>query len=113
VDTLNTVNVVVTYAFIYAGTVGQFAFVVLYFFRPWRKYRPTRALMSKSFSLFLILSQSFIVLNLYGLRHLDWPAWLIVYRVGGDAFMLWAIYYQLYALVKEIIAGYTSEPLKD
>lgn len=109
---LDTLNTVATYALIYGGTPAQTLFVGLYLFRPWRKYRPTRALMSKSFSFWLLLSQSFIVLHMYGLRPVEWPDWLMVYRIVGDAFMLWAIYYQLISLLLEIRSGYREDMLR-
>jgi hypothetical protein len=109
-DTLNDINIIATYAFIYGGLPAQTLFLIIYWLGPWRIYRPTRALMSKSFSFWLLMSQSFFVLHLYGLRPLDWPAWMLVYRIVGDIFMLAAIYYQLYALIRERLEG-RSDPL--
>lgn len=103
---LNPVNVWVTYLFYYAGTPAQLAFVLLYLTRPWRKYGPTRAVMNKSFSLFLVMSQSLIVLHMFGMRPLDWPWWLLLYRIVGDAWITFAIYYQLVVNIREIRAGY-------
>jgi hypothetical protein len=105
---LEQINVVATYALIYGGLPAQTLYVLLYLTRPWRTYAVSRALMTKSFSFWLLLSQSFIVLSLYGLRPLDWPAWLIIYRIVGDIFMVGAIYYQLFALISEIRAGYRT-----
>lgn len=110
-ETLNEINVVATYALIYGGLPGQTLFLAIYWFRPWRKYRPTRALMSKSFSFWLLMSQSFIVLHMYGMRPLDWPWWLLVYRILGDIFMVSAIYYQLYALIREQFRAGGQDPM--
>jgi hypothetical protein len=107
-DTLNTINWWATHAFFYLGTPAQGMFVLLYLTRPWRKYGPTRAVMNKAFSLFLLMSQSLIVLHMYGLRPLDWPWWLLLYRIVGDIYMLVAIYYQLIVNAREIRAGYRN-----
>lgn len=109
---LDQLNMWATYALIYGGLPAQTLFLLLYLTRPWRDWRPTRALMSKSFSFWLLLSQSLIVLHLYGMRPVDWPDWLMVYRIVGDVFMLAAIYYQLYALVKEMVDGYRDQPMR-
>lgn len=105
---LETINVWATYGLIFGGLPAQTLYLLLYLTRPWRLYGPTRALMVKSFSFWLLLSQSFIVLSMYGLRPLDWENWLMVYRILGNTFMLGAIYYQLFALVKEIRVGYVD-----
>lgn len=111
-ETLNILNVWVTYIFYYVGTPGQLAFFLLYCTRPWRKYGPTRAIWNKSLSLLLLMSQSLIVLHLYGMRHLDWPWWLILYRIICDVYITWAIYYQLFVNIREIRAGYRNRPLR-
>jgi hypothetical protein len=109
---LDTANHYATYALFYAGTPAQLLFIGLYLTRPWRKYGPTRAVMTKSVSLFLLMSQGMIVLHLYGLRPLDWPWWLLVYRIVGDVFLLTAIYYQLWVNVQEMLAGYREQMLR-
>lgn len=113
VDLLNTVNIYVTYAFYYIGTPAQGIFVLLYLTRPWRKYGPTRAVMNKAFSLFLVMSQSLIVLHMYGIRPLDWPWWLLLYRVIGDIYMMVAIIYQLAVNWREIRTGYRERLIQD
>lgn len=112
-DTLNTINIWVTYIFYYAGTPAQGAFVLLYLTRPWRKYGPTRAVMNKAFSLFLVMSQSLIVLHLYGIRPLDWPAWLLLYRIVGDVYITVAIYYQVFVNIREMREGYREHLIQD
>lgn len=111
-DTLNTINWWVTYMFYYAGTPAQLAFLLIYSTRPWRKYGPTRAVWNKSLSLFLVMSQSLIVLHMYGLRPLDWPWWLLAYRIVADVFITWAIYYQLVVNVLEILDGYRDDMMR-
>lgn len=112
-ELLNDMNWWATYIFYYVGTPAQGLFVLLYLTRPWRKYGPTRALMNKSFSLFLVMSQSLIVLHMYGIRPLDWPWWLLLYRIIGDIYMTGAIYYQLYVNVQEIREGYRTRVSQD
>lgn len=111
-ETLNTLNVWATYAFYYAGTPAQCIFCLLYWTRPWRTYGPTRAVMNKSFSLFLVMFNSLIVLHLYGMRPLDWPWWLLLFRILSDIYLLEAIYYQLWVNYKEIRAGYREHLLR-
>lgn len=112
-DVLDTVNVWATYALYYAGTPAQLLFLLLYATRPWRKFGPTRAVMNKSLSVFILMSQSLIVLHMYGLRPLDWPAWLLIYRILGDAYLLGAIYYQLFVNAREILAGYREHMMQE
>lgn len=111
-DTLNTINIWVTYALYYTGTPAQGIFVILYLTRPWRKYGPTRAVMNKSFSLFLIMFNSLLVIQMFGQRPVDWPWWLLSFRIVSGVYLLFAIYYQLFVNVREIRDGYrdrTSE----
>lgn len=106
VDALNSVNHWVTFALYYFGTPAQGIYVLLYLTRPWRKYGPTRAVMNKSFSLFLIMLNSLIVLQMFGQRPLEWPWWLLLFRIVSGLYLLAAIYYQLFVNVREIRAGY-------
>lgn len=110
---LNEANYWATYAFFYIGTPMQGLFVVLYLTRPWRKYGPTRAVMNKSFSLFLVMFNSTLVLALFGQRLVDWPWWLLLFRILSETYLLWAIFYQLYVNVREIRDGYRNRDLGD
>lgn len=110
---LNTVNWWATYAFYYLGTPAQGLFVILYLTRPWRKYGPTRAVMNKSFSLFLVMFNSTLVLILFGQRFADWPWWLLVFRILSESYLLGAIYYQLFVNFREIRAGYRDRIEQD
>lgn len=112
-DTLNTVNIWVTYAFYYLGTPAQGLFVLLYLTRPWRKYGPTRAVMNKSFSLFLVMVNSLIVLILFDQRSVDWPMWLLVFRILSESYLLVAIFYQLFVNYREIRHGYLNRTSQD
>lgn len=102
---LDTLNGWATYAFLFGGWPIQTTFLLLYVRREWRRYRPTRALMNKSFSLWLLMTNGAIVLLMFGMRPLDWPDWLIVFRVVCYVYMLWALFYQCYALIREILEG--------
>lgn len=108
-DLLNQVNVWITYLFVCAGFVGQGFYVALFLTREWNQEGWPRALFSGRLAFFLLLSNSFIVLMMYGLRPLDWPAWLLSYRILTTTLMLSAIYYQLFALFKEIRDGYDED----
>lgn len=110
---LNVANTWVTYIFYYVGTPAQGLFVALYLTRPWRNYGPTRAVMNKSFSLFLVMFNSLLVLHLYGLRPLDWPWWLLLFRIVSDVYLTGAIFYQLFVNVREIREGYRDRFSRD
>lgn len=113
IEFLNDVNMWTTYVFYYVGTPMQGLFVVLYLTRPWRKYGPTRAVMNKSFSLFLVMFNSLLVLALFGQRSLDWPWWLLLFRILSEAYLLGAIFYQLWVNFREIREGYKSRTSRD
>lgn len=105
-ETLNAVNAVVTYVFIWAGWIGQGLYCALFLTRNWQAGRWAKSLMAGRLAFFLLLTNSFIVLNMYGLRPLDWPAWLLVFRIVTNTLMLAAIYYQLLSLLTEVREDY-------
>lgn len=103
---LNQVNQWVSILTVCAGLLGQTAFVCLYATRDWRAYRITRALMNKSVAFWLIFLLSFARLLARGPRpDVSDPAWFIVLQIGIEAYIVGAIYYQLFALVEEIRSG--------
>lgn len=109
-DTLNWLNIVVTYVFIWAGTPAQGLFAGLWLFtRKWRGDALMTWHVAGRVAFFILLTQSFIVLTLYGLRPLDWPVWLILFRVFGDLFMLVTIYGQLFSLIQEMVVLWRRE----
>lgn len=108
-DVLNQVNIWITYIFIWAGTLGQGFYVLLFLTRNWNQEGWPRALMAGRGAFFLLLLNSFIVLNMYGLRPLDWPWGLLLFRIVSNTLMLTAIYYQLFALFKEVRDGYDED----
>lgn len=103
---MNQFNQWATVFTICSGLLGQSMFLGLYSTRSWRKYRITRALMLKSVAFWLIFVLSFGRLLTRGLRHdVSDPDWFIVLQIGLDAFIVGAIYYQLFALIQEIRSG--------
>lgn len=95
-----------TQLLLWVGTPGQLTFLLLYMTRPWRKYRPTRALMMKSAALGLLLFNSWTKLLVFGgPSHVDYPGWLSAQNIVINMFLLAAIYYQLYALIVEMRRG--------
>lgn len=91
---------------LWVGTPAQFLFVGLYFTRKWRKYQFSRALMWKSGALALYLYASWTkVLVAGGLRPVDWPTWIEIQSTVINIVVLWAIFNQLYALIREMNAG--------
>lgn len=103
---MNQINQWATVFTICSGLLGQTLFVALYSTRGWRKYRITRALMIKSVAFWLIFVLSFGRLVTRGPRPgVDDTVWFIVVQWGLDAFILGAIYYQLYALIEEVRTG--------
>lgn len=91
---------------LWVGTAAQFLFVGLYFTRKWRKYQFSRALMWKSGALALYLYASWTkVVVAGGLRPIDWPTWIEVQSSAINVIVLWAIFNQLFALVREMNGG--------
>lgn len=106
-DTLNMVNVVVTYALIWGGTPAQGLFAGLWLFtRDWKSDPLATWYMLGRLAWFFLLLNSFIVLTLFGMRPLDWPWWLLSFRIFTYAFILVVIYGQLFNLIHEMIAVY-------
>jgi len=88
---------------IWLGLLGQTAFVCLYVTRPWRYYRITRAYLLKSVAFQAIFIRSALLLTTRGMRtNVDDPLWVQLTAIGLNAFVLFAIWYQLFALVLEI-----------
>lgn len=105
-STFNDVSQFSTFWTIWLGLIGQTAFCVLFATRPWRQYRITRAYFSKSWAMEAIFLRSAMLLTARGLRPgIDDPAWVAISAVVLNAFVLWAIYYQLVALALEIHRG--------
>lgn len=104
-DRLNTLNEWATIVTVWGGLLGQSLFVAIYATRPWRQYRITRALMLKSiaFLLIFILSASRMVAR--GLRPSDDPTGFILFQMGVEAVILYAVWNQLFALISEIRRG--------
>lgn len=102
---MNQLNQWATVFTVCSGLFGQTLFIALYATRGWRKYRITRALMIKSVAFWLIFVLSFSRLVTRGPRVTDDPTWFIFVQWGLEAFIVGAIYYQLYALVIEVRSG--------
>lgn len=103
---MNTVNMWATIATIHLGFVGQLLFVFLYSSRPWRQYRITRALMTKSVAFLMIFTLSEARLWTRGLRtNVDDTLWLIIFQLALDALIVFAVWYQTVALFIEIRRG--------
>lgn len=103
---MNAVNMWATIATIHLGFIGQLAFVVMYSTRPWRQYRITRALMTKSVAFLMIFTLSEARLWTRGLRpNVDDTLALIVFQLALDALIVFAVWYQTIALGIEIRRG--------
>lgn len=75
----------------------------MYATRPWFKYRITRALMMKSVAFWLLFVLSAVRLYVKGPRDMSADdMWLIVFSLALDVVILWAIWYQAFALLLEI-----------
>lgn len=106
-DALDKLNVVVTYVLICAGTPAQGLLAGLWLFtRRWRGDPLVTWYVLGRLAWFFLLLNSFIVLTVYGMRPLDWPAWLILIRVVTYTFILVVIYGQLFNLIHEMTAVY-------
>jgi hypothetical protein len=96
---------------IWLGLIGQTAFCVIFATRPWRRYRITRAYFNKSLAMEAIFIRSALLLSTRGLRPgVDDPLWVSLSAIALNAYVLWAIWYQLYALLLEIRKPTTLPP---
>lgn len=89
---------------IWLGLVGQTLFLCIFVTRPWRIFRITRAYFWKSVAMWAIFARSALMLTMLGgIRSFesvpDWVNWSSILLNG---FVLWAIWYQLFALILEI-----------
>jgi hypothetical protein len=109
---VNAISDISTVWTIWLGLIGQTLFVSLYLTRPWRYYRITRAYLMKSVALQAIFLRSALLLHTRGLRSdMNDPAWVALSAIALNAFVLFAIWYQLFALVLEIRrASLSGEP---
>lgn len=100
---MNEISDVSTVWTIWLGLIGQTLFVSLYLTRPWRYYRITRAYLMKSLAFQAIFIRSALLLETRGLRSdVNDPTWVTLSAIALNAFVLFAIWYQLIALVLEI-----------
>lgn len=110
---MNTVATWTTILTVWLGLIGQTLFIALYATRPWRKFRVTRALMIKSASIWMIFA-------LGATRHVvtgqvssnpvaNENVGLVIFTLALDALIIFAIWYQFFALVDEVRKGWLTD----
>lgn len=102
---LHNIHELTTLGVLWIGTAAQLLFVGLFFTRKWTKYRFSRALMWKSVALLLYLYGWWSKTLVEGLRPVEWPLWIEIQTSVINTIVLWAILNQLYALIRDILAG--------
>jgi hypothetical protein len=113
--TLSETSEIITAWTIWLGLTGQTIFLCLFATRPWRHYRITRAYFLKSLAMWAIFLRSALMLvTLGGVRSFDAvPDWVNWSAIALNGFVLWAIWYQLFALIVEMSYGDRNDPMGD
>jgi hypothetical protein len=108
VSTINEISAFSTVWTIWLGLIGQTIFCAIFATRPWRKYRISRAYFNKSMAMEAIFVRSALLLSTRGMRpNLDDPLWVSLSAIALNAYVLWAVWYQLYALLMEMRYGHS------